>query len=325
MAKESVENNVREAKPSGLAKLAKKLLFLIVLAGLVVFFVQNPELRQKIASWAEPKETAPAVQEKTPLQKELDAVWQQMGVLRDKMPVIDAAQLERLGERFDALEKNNVNIIDSKADIAALVGLTGRVDKLEAALEKAVKVTDESALVLTAVMLVKDSAEQGGVFEYEAEILQQITADNASLKEPVAKIIALAKSGINSRAYLQYSFEDVYKAICKKQKKVMEEGLTWKERLNAKLGELVQVKKTNQQEKETEAGLEVIRRLVAAGELSKALRELQLSANVPLLENPAMEKWFKQAQEREAFDRAVSRIAASSLALMKINFIKKEQ
>lgn len=48
---------------------------------------------------------------------------------------------------MDAVEKTNLNVIDSKADVATVLGLLTRVDKLEDKLDKMAKVTDEGALI----------------------------------------------------------------------------------------------------------------------------------------------------------------------------------
>ena len=322
MAKNKEENQESKQLKKSKLKSLGKLLILLSLMGIVVFSLQNPQLLKEILP---AKDETASNDEKIAMQQAIGQIQKQIFALHQKIPQVDMSAIANINEKFDTLEKNNLNIINSKADVAALMGAITRLDKLEAELEKAIKVTDEGALVLTAVMLVKDSADQGGIFEYEAEILQQITADNPSLKEPVAEIISLAKEGVNSKQFLQYEFMDIYKKLKKKQKRKLEENLSWKQRLNAKLGELVQVKKTNYQEKEAEAGLEIIKRFVEAGELSKAINELELSGNMPLLQNASLEKWYKQAKQRELFDRAVSRIAASSLALMKVNFIKKAQ
>ena len=321
MAKNKEE--FQENKPANL-KFGRFFIYVFMLIGIgagVFFVVENPHLIEKFI----PSTTNNQKEEHAVFQQMIGQMQQQIFALHQKMPKIDMEKISSLDSKFEALEKNNLNIIDSKADVASLMGAITRIDKLEAELEKALKVTDEGALILTAAMLVKDSADNGGSFEYEAEILQQITADSPSLKEPVAEIISMAKEGINSKQFLQYEFLNVYNSLKNKQKAQEEKDLNWKQRLNAKINELVKVKKTNEQEEANETELEIIKRLVDAGELSKAISELQLSANSTLLENPELEKWYKQSLERIKFDRAISRIAASSLALMKVNFIKKPQ
>lgn len=65
-------------------------------------------------------------------------------------------------------------MIDSKADVATVLGIITRLDKIEERLDTLAKISDDGALVLTATMMVKESSENGTNFAYEAEILQQL-------------------------------------------------------------------------------------------------------------------------------------------------------
>ena len=43
-----------------------------------------------------------------------------------------------------------------------------------------------------------------------------------------------------------------------------------------------------------------------------------------MLENASLKKWIANARARVEFDNAVTKISSYSLALMKVNYIKKE-
>ena len=144
---------------------------------------------------------------------------------------------DALNQRMEALEKVNLSVIDSKADIATVFGMVNRLDKMEENLQTLTKFTDESALILTGAMLVKDSAERGNDFVYEAEILRQIAEKNQKVKAPIEVISRYAAEGIRTNQYLINEFESIYAALLKQQKEEFEQS--WKDRINSKLNEIV--------------------------------------------------------------------------------------
>ena len=164
--------------------------------------------------------------------------------------MFDNLDFASLNEKISAVEKINLNTIDSKADVQTVLGILTRVDKVENKLDNMAKITDESALILTATVLVKDAAERGGNFVYEAEVLQQLAVKNTNLKEQLQTIYKFANDGIYTKSYLINEFESIYNALLREQKKELE--ITWKDRLIAKDNEFVKVKKVNEPEEDAE-------------------------------------------------------------------------
>ena len=218
----------------------------------------------------------------------------------------------------------NLNVIDSKADVATVLGVVTRMDKAEQKLDKLTAVTDDSALVLTGVLLVKDSAERGGNFEYEVEVLSNIAANNPQMAKEVQKLVSFAKDGISSELELVKEFDVIYADLLDKQKTDFDK--TWKERLNTKLSEIVQIKKTNEKAPEFSAdkNFENIKQYVDAGELFKAASLLVLPENQEWMQNEALQQWVKKVQAREDFYDLIEDLSASSLAALKVNFLKKK-
>ena len=225
-------------------------------------------------------------------------------------------------EKVAAIEKTNLNVIDSKADVKTVLGLIMRTDKLEEKVDTMAKVTDEGALILTATMLVKDAAERGGQFEYEAEVLQQIAQSDIKFKEPIAQIVKLAPEGIIAPADLQKEFGKIYAQMLKAQKAEFEKS--WKDRLNSKLSEIVQIKRVKEDAPQftADSGLEKIKQLTADENFKAVLRELNSKSNAELMQNENLQKWQQQVQNYLDFNQAVTKISASSMALMKVNFIR---
>lgn len=64
--------------------------------------------------------------------------------------MIDDESLAEMKDRLNAIEKQNLNVIDSKADVALVLGLLTRMDKAEAQMGKLAKISDDGALILSA-------------------------------------------------------------------------------------------------------------------------------------------------------------------------------
>lgn len=327
----TAENN-KKAKVANLKKNAKRAIYAVILGGIAYGLWQNPQLVEKIRSTLE----APASENIAVLAPVESHNHNELIALRDEVynlklelnrlqniqnQVVDTAELD---DKFANLEKTNMNIIDSKADVATVLGLINRMDKVEQNLDLISKVTDDGALVLTAVMMVKDSADRGGSFVYEAAVLQQLTEGNVKMKEPVEKIIKTASEGIKSDAYLIKQFDSVYTKLMKIQREEYEK--TWKDRVNNKINQYIKIKKVNESSSEFKANqqLEKIKMLVDTGNIEKALLNLENINNKVLLDEESLQNWMAEASAKTEFSQAVAQISTYYIAALKVNFIKKE-
>lgn len=260
------------------------------------------------------------------IMQEIAQLRGEIELIRDKMSQeLDLETLNLLNQKFEALEKNNLNIIDSKADVATVLGMVNRMDKLEGKVEKLIRVTDESALTLTSVMLVKDAAERGGKFEYEAEVLSQLSQDNNQIRESVEIIVNASTKGIKTNAFIASSFEGVYNNILKKQKADFEK--TWKDRVNSKLSEYVKIRRTGDKQPEFEKDQDLVlaRKMVLAEDFAEAVRILEKPENMQSFgKDEELRNWIDMVKVKQEFNAAVSQIANNSLAVMKVSSIKKE-
>ena len=324
MVKKQAETPIEEEKTKrgSFKKALIKLLVLLILAAAAYGLWKNPALIDKAKNLfsSQPKEDV--------YQQQIDALTMQMQSLQQQLAVTKAQikmpDLSAFDERIKGIEKMNLNVIDSKADVATVLGVVTRMDKAEQKLDKLTAVTDDSALVLTGVLLVKDSAERGGNFEYEVEVLSNIAADNPQMAKEVQNLVPFAKDGISSELELVKEFDVIYADLLDKQKTDFDK--TWKERLNTKLSEIVQIKKTNEKAPEFSAdkNFENIKQYVDAGELFKAASLLMLPENQEWMQNEALQQWVKKVQAREDFYDLIEDLSASSLAALKVNFLKKK-
>ncbi len=335
------ENEKQPVKQAEKSHSPAKVLGLILILGAGWWLYKNPQIVGQGKAWlqtafensesqtAEEKPRAVSGISVEDLQKQIVMLQTELFNLKNSMPApqepIDTRKLDELYDKFDAIEKTNMNIIDSKADASAVLGMMSRLDTLERKVGYISKTTDESALILTAAMLVKDAAGKGGNFVYEAAVLQQLAQGNPQLGTALSVIEKSAQRGIVTNARLINEFEDIYFAVVKKQKDAAAQ--TWKDRILSKLGDFVKVRKVNEAEKEEIKilqNLKDIRNLVQEENFARAAEELALPENAALTEDEGMQKWLRQVSSKIEFDQAVSKIATYSLAVMKVNIIKRE-
>lgn len=312
----------------GVKSAVKKTIWVIVIAGAVWGMWKNPQLvsraKEMISTWSS---QSAAQQEMSTEQDEIAVLRQEVLTLQDNLGMLQNSlsgqSNEQLNQRFADLEKNNLNIIDSKADASVVLGMVNRLDKLEDQVEKLSRTTDESALILTAVMLVKDSADQGRKFEYEAEILQQLAVKNIKIKTQLDVIAKYAASGVKTEAYLINDFGSVYISLVKKQKEEFEK--TWKDRVNSKLNEIIKVRRTDDKAPQFEENkaLDQVRKLVEVADFVPAVAILRDPANAELLSDPELQGWLSLVQARLDFNTAINQIANNALAVMKVKSIRE--
>lgn len=295
---------------------------------------KNPVLLDKVADFVKTS----SVQNEKSYQNESSIIYQQMALLQNQLNQMQMQinslpkssadfDLTQVEDKISAIEKQNLNVINSKADVATVLGIVTRLDKIEEKLDTLAKISDDGALVLTATMMVRECADNGVGFVYEAEILQQLAKGDMDIQADVETIARYAKEGVFSQNELKSQFQNIYKNIVKNTEKQNLEGKSWKEKLNIKLSEVVKVKRVNdlavpQGEKQDKNSLKKIKDLVDNGNLKMALDELQQLNNPVIINNQALTLWMDKAQAKVNFNQAIANISAHSLALMKVNSLK---
>lgn len=317
----------QKSKKRSVKRTLSKLLFWLVILAAAFGLWKNPDYVksswQRLQSLNQPGEEPEIT---------LEGLAEQVANLQNRLIRLQAVQehlnrnvdADALNRRMEALEKVNLNVIDSKADIATVFGMVNRLDKMEERLDTLTKFTDESALILTGAMLVKDSAERGNDFVYETEILRQIAEKNQKVKAPIAVISRYAAAGIRTNRYLINEFESIYAEMLRQRKEALEQN--WKDRLNSKLNEIVKIKRIKDDipEFEENGNLKQIRTWVESGEFARAVALLEKDEAQQIAANQELKTWLQEAKAKIEFEKAIAEIAAYSLAAMRVNFIKKE-
>lgn len=318
-------------------KAAVRVVVWAVFLGVIYGLWRNPQIIRNMAAYVSAQTSDRAeIEENTARENQFD---RQLSMLQSQINYMqvqlnslpagenEAVDLSRFEDKLEAIEKQNLNVIDSKADVATVLGIITRLDKIEERLDTLAKISDDGALVLTAVMMVKESSENGTNFVYEAEILQQLAKNDKDIQSDVETIARAAREGVKPLSYLNREFGNIYSRLAKVKTQQDMEGKSWKEVLNIKFNEVVKVKRVNdvaapQNEAHEKDCLQRIRELVGNGDLRLALDSLHQMDNPVLTGDAALQKWMAEAQAKVNFNQAIANISAHSLALMKINTLK---
>lgn len=321
--KELITENVSE-KPRKLKFVIKKIIYVLIIVSAGYALWKNPQIIYESGDYIKSLSFSDKREEE---KLRFANMEQQIANLQNQIKMVDSktAQNRDFDNRFNQIEELNSNVINSKADASIVLGMVGRLDNLEARVNNLAKITDEGALILTAVMLVKESADNGYDFNYEAEVLKKLAENNPSLNQPVEVILAYANDGVPSKMYLINQFESIYNALLKEDDKKIE-AQNWKERIASKFNEFVKVKKVNDVRvvKQSSEDLIIANSFIKNGNIAKALSVLEKSSNPEIVDNTVWKMWIEEAESKVDFDKAVNKISAFSLAVMKVNLVKKE-
>ncbi len=264
----------------------------------------------------------------TALQNQVNSLQETLSELEIKVSNPDFSDINK---RIDDIQQISINTIKSKADVEAVLGLVVRMDNVEGKVNNLAKVTNESALILTAAMLVKDAGERGGEFVYEAEVLSELATENYKIAKEVSRLNELAVDGIPSVEELQKSFSDIFML---RYPDVAEDEVianNWKDRIYHQINKVVKIKnKNDENQREVEISQDdkvwlIVNDVVMSGDINKAMAIIRKPINKSVAEDENMVSWLKKADMYKDFYDAISRISANSLAVMKANFLKNNK
>lgn len=145
---------------AGVSKLKLFVWLVVILA--VIGAAAYPQAVKKAYVYLEELHRRNAVQEPDPLEtlrQEVGSLQRQLADMQYRLEnqapttanvMIDDESLAEMKDRLNAIEKQNLNVIDSKADVALVLGLLTRMDKAEAQMGRLAKISDDGALILSA-------------------------------------------------------------------------------------------------------------------------------------------------------------------------------
>ena len=266
-------------------------------------------------------------------QPQIDALNQQIRNLQAELSMVrgqaENPDFSEMNKKIEAIEQVNLNTIKSKADVESVLGLVVRMDKAEGKIDDLAKVTNKGALTIMGAMLVKDAAERGGEFVYEAEILNEVAKDNVKVAKELALMNQIATTGIPTKEELQNKFADIY---AEKYASVAEEVAPkdWKERIYQQINKIIKIKKADEEKakdsfSEEDRAWSVVSDFVNKGEIKRATAIARKPLNDDMLKNEKFMAWLDEAEIYGRFYDAISRISANSLAVMKVEFLNNKK
>ena len=315
----SDENKTDKREFKGVKSVFVKLFFILLISGGAYCFYQNPDVLSNIRQLANNKRN-----EEQAMVMQINQLQNQVAALQAQILNIPVPDFSVFENKVASLEKQNLNVIDSKADASIVLGMLTRVDKLENRLDKLSKISDDGALILSATMLVKEAAEDGADFIYESEILNQLTENNETVKKDVSVIAEFSRNGVVSEKELVRKFNTIYANIVQKD---VAEAKDWKERINNKLNEYIKINKVgeNNTKEAQENSFDEVLSLVNDGKIAKAIKLIESSDSIDINQHQELQMWLVDANNMIKFNQAVRNIAAYCLAEMKVNNIKNKE
>lgn len=296
---------------------------LLAIGGIGAYlWYQNPEIFSKIDS---NKEESALAQN---LQSQINALNLKIKDLEKTVnEQAKTSDLAMLNDKMNTSLRFNEQILNAKADTAAVLGLMNRVDNLETNIKNLGRVSSQGALILTAAMLVKDTAYKGA-FNYEAEVLRTL-AYGTSMQNAAEDIYNLSSNKILCKRKLTKLFNSLFDNMQKntvqedvKEIEVKEEPENWKEKINSKLKELVIIEKHQDKTLELKQKAEdEVYKLVNEGYFSLAIEKMKLNE---AYNTENFKVWEEQVLRQENFEQALSQIEALTLAFMKAESLKNK-
>lgn len=225
-----------------------------------------------------------------------------------------------LHDKVGKMETLTAQYMNIKADSSAVISLGERLDHVEKRTQKLAQISNDGALILTAALMIRENAAAGQPVRFEAEILKQLAASQPDLETPINYVYNNSSRQYPSNKILTDSFKNISSRIVYDLK---HQG-SWKERLLRKINEYVHISSPaadSPEDTEIKA-LEEIKNYVDEGQFAIAVEQLAKPENQSLLENQDLNQWFAVTDSKLKFNRALSQIAAYSLALMKSEGLK---
>lgn len=176
----------------------------------------------------------------------------------------------------------------------------------------------QEVLLASGAMIVRDLAEQGNKFEYEAEVLQILAQGNPQAEKYVDIMQKYAASGIKGKNQLIKSFNKIFADLNEAKVKTQDEKVSdnpadWKDKAIAWLKKIFVSKKGNKRPVFKEKDDEVYT-LVNEGNLGEALNALKISEKYSRMDSEPLAQWQKQVEDYLEFKRAATGVIMNSIA-----------
>lgn len=180
-------------------------------------------------------------------------------------------------------------------------------------------------LLASGAIIVRDMAEQGVSFAYEAEVLQILAQGNDLAAKNVAIVRSYANTGVTGKQKLIRNFYKIFaelntaelKAETAKSEPSAETKTEWYYKVMNWLKQQVTAKKRTKKPVFTPQKDEVLE-LVTDGRIKDALDALKISEKYAKVHSEPLSQWVSQAERYLEFDNAVNAIIMNALANIRL-------
>lgn len=234
--------------------------------------------------------------------------------------------INSLNEQVKTLNGQTEQFMNVKADSSVVLSIVERMNTLEKKADSLAKISGNGALILSGAMLVRDAAERGNSFTYEAEILKTLSASMPEIEPEIEYVYNNSTRRFASEQSLINQYNQIYGEYNAPKES---ENTNWKNRIINKAKQYVNISEPNSEESAAynpKLVMSKARMLVNNGDLALALNLLDEPENRELLtENPSLNEWYQNAQNKQKFYQNLNKIAAFALALMKTENMQNVQ
>ncbi len=292
-------------------------LLLALLAGGAYLAVQNPAIFKV--------EKHDVAEDIATLKLQVQNLEQKLETYHKQLPAISQEDIVKFSQKVDGMHKINLEILNTKASMASVMGLTERVDTIESNVKKLGAVSSQAALILTATTLVEEAAKKGQPFTYEATVLQNLS-QGTIMENEATRIASFSDSQLLSKKALIKKFEFLYDSQEQVEEpqspsdEKQENKQDWKEKILTKLKSLIIVRKIETHNNKQITPEERVLELVQKGEFNVAMLKMEVE---PKFQTEEFEIWKENVRSYNVFCQELSKIKAQTLGLMKAEGIKK--
>ena len=129
------ENNENKATPKIYGHLAARIVIWLIFLGIIGYLWIKPEIIQQIISRIEPQKelSSPSTISINQLEKQINSMQSQLKTLSHFAPLsgVSNENIKALNNRISNFEKQNIALMETKADKETIMGIINRLDRIE--------------------------------------------------------------------------------------------------------------------------------------------------------------------------------------------------
>lgn len=308
-------------------------IFLVLLGGIAFFALQleqtkkqNAEVVQKLqaaydAKITEVNERVNTLNREVTALKARPIVEHAAGISENMLNQKIAALRDEFAARLpEAIDKNTADkkSENSETTVSESKDVSNKDELIELALQE--KKTQE-VLLASGAIIIRELAEQGLNFAYEAEVLQILARGNELAENYVRMVRMFADTGISGKQLLVRNFDKIFAQLnnteLKASQQVAEQKLNRLEKMWKWLVNAVVVKKGAEKPVFKPENDEVLE-LVHEGRLQEALNALAVSEKYAKLDSKPLNAWKVQVENYLKFSSAINGVIMNALANIRL-------